>query len=207
MKEGKPLSTLKHVCWENANKVSQKQWMLELSNLCHCVQYPRKLTSRRFWSSRKEGKPLYQQKHVFIKWCGVSQKQWMLELSNLCHCVQHPRQLTNRHFWSSRNERKLLCNQKCVLTKYCEVSQTQWMLEDFEKMMLGICKQKWVLRKWCWVSQTQWMLDLSNLCHCVQHPGKLTSMHFWCSRKERKPLYQQKCVFIKCCGVLKNSEC
>ena len=49
MKESHFLS--KNVFWENAVGVSQKWWMLELSNLCHCVQHPWKLTSRNFWSS------------------------------------------------------------------------------------------------------------------------------------------------------------
>ena len=125
--------------------------MLELSNLCHCVQHPWKLTSRDYWTSRNERKPLSQLKHVFRKCSGVSQKWWMLELSKLCHCVQYPWKLTNRDFLSSRNERKPLCKQKCVLRKCCGVSQ-----------------------KW-------WMLELSNFCHCVQHPWKLTSRNFWSS--------------------------
>ena len=32
------------------------------------------------------------------------------------------------------------------------------------------------------VSQKWWMLELSSLCHCVQHPWKLTSGDFWSSR-------------------------
>ena len=47
--------------------ISQKQWMLELSNLCHCVQHHWKLTSRDFWSSRNERKPLSKQKQCFKK--------------------------------------------------------------------------------------------------------------------------------------------
>ena len=97
--------------------VSQKQWMLELSNLCHCVQHPWKLTSRDYWSSRNKRKPLSKQKCVLRKCCGVSQKWWMLELSNLCHCVQHPWKLTSRDFWSSRNESKLLSQQKMCFEK------------------------------------------------------------------------------------------
>ena len=93
---------------ENAVGVSQKWWMVELSNLCHCVQHPWKLTSRDFWSSRNERKPLSEQKCVLRKCCEVSQKWWMVELSNLCHCVQHPWKLTSRHDWSSRNKRKPL---------------------------------------------------------------------------------------------------
>ena len=152
--------------------VSQKQWMLELSNLCHCVQHPWKLTSSNYWSSRNERKPLSQLKHVFRKSSGVSQKQWMLEVSNLCHCVQHPWKLTSREFWSSRNESKLLPKKKNVF---------------WENV--------------CGVSQKQWMLELSNLCHCVQHPWKLTSSNYWSSRNERKPLSQLKHVLRKCCGV------
>ena len=117
MKESHFLS--KNVFWENAVEVSQKQCMLELSNLCHCVQHPWKLTSRDFWRSRNERKPLSKQKCVLRKCSKVSQKQCMLELSNLCHCVQYPWKLTSRDFWSSRNERKPLSKQKCVLRKCC----------------------------------------------------------------------------------------
>ena len=167
--------------------------MLELANLCHCVQYPWKLTSRDFWSSMNTRKPLCQQKCILSKCCRVSQKWWMLELSNLCHCVQYPWKLTSRDFWSSRNERKPLCQQKCVLSKCCRVSQKWWMLElsnlchclqhpwklttrDFSGALgtqwKPLCQQKCVLRKCCGVSQKWWMLELSNLCHCVQHPWK-----------------------------------
>ena len=100
-------------------------------NLCHCVQHLRKLTSRFFWSSRNERKPLSQQKCVLRKCCRVSQKQWMLELSNLCHCVQHLWKPTSRAFWNSRNKRKQLSKQKCVLRKCCRVSQKWWMLEQY----------------------------------------------------------------------------
>ena len=133
---------------------------------------PEKLPVRDFWSSRNTWKPLCQQKCVLRKYCRESQKWWVLELSNLCHCVQHPWKLTSRDFWSSRNEGKPLSKQaKCVLRKCCGVSQ-----------------------KW-------WILELSNLCHCVQHPWKLTSRDFWSSRNNRMPLCQQKCVLRKCCGV------
>ena len=119
--------------------VSQKWWMLELSNLCHHVQDLWKLTSRDFWSSRNERKPLSQQKCVLRKCCRVSQKQWMLELSNLCHRVQDLWKLTSRDFWSSRNERKPLSKQKYVLRKCCGVSQKQWMLfRTSENLLLEI---------------------------------------------------------------------
>ena len=87
--ERKPLSKQKCVLRKCCG-VSQKWWMLELSNFCHCVQHPWKLTTRDLWSSRNEWKPLSKQNHVLRKCCGVSQKWWMLELANLCHCVQHP---------------------------------------------------------------------------------------------------------------------
>ena len=140
--------------------MSQKQWMLELSNLCHCVQHPWKLTSKDFWSSRNDRKPLSKHKHVLRKCCGVSQKQWMLELSNLCHCFQHPWNLTSRDYWSSRSTRNPLSKLKHV-----------------------------VWRKFYGMSQKQWMLELSNLCHCVQHPWKLTSKDFWSSRNDKKATF------------------
>ena len=101
--EWQPLSKLKHVL-RKCSGVSQKWWMLELSNLCHYVQLPWKLTSGYFWSSRNDRKPLSQQKCVLRKCCGESQKWWVLELSNLWHCVQLLWKLTSRDFWSCRNE-------------------------------------------------------------------------------------------------------
>ena len=184
----------------------------------HCVQHPCKLSSRDFWSSRNNRKPLSQQKCVLRKCCGVSEKWWMLELSNLCHCVQHPWKLISRDFWSSRNNRKPLSKLKHVFWEnYSWVSQKQWMLElsnlchcvqhpciltsrDFwssRNNRKPLSQQKWVLRKCCGVSQKWWMLELSNLCHCVQHPCKLPSRDFWSSRNNRKPLSKLKHVFQK----------
>ena len=118
----KPLSKLQHV-FRTCSGVSQTQWMLGLSNLCHCVQHPWKLIARDFWSSRHERNPLLQQKCVLRKFCGEFQKQWMLELSNICHCVQHPWKLTASDLWSSRNDRNPLLQQKYVLRKCCGDSQ------------------------------------------------------------------------------------
>ena len=110
----KPLSKQKCILRKWC-RVSHKQWMLQPSYLCHCVQHPWKLTCRYFWSSSNKRKPLSKEKFILRKCCGVSHKQWMWELSNLCHCVQHPWKLTCRDFWSSRNKRKPLSKQKGVL--------------------------------------------------------------------------------------------
>ena len=134
--EKKSLSNVKHVL-RKCSGVSQNEWMVELSNLCHCVQHPWKLTSRDFWNTRNERKPLSKLKHVLRKCSGLSQKQWMLELWNLCHCVQHPWKLTCMDYWSSRNERKSLSKLKHVLRKCSGVSQKQWMVEPFKPLPLG----------------------------------------------------------------------
>ena len=137
---------------------------------------PWKLTSRDFWTSRNERKPLSKQKCVLRQCCRVSRKWWMLELSNHYQCVQHPWKLTSKDFWTSRNETKPLSMQKCVLRKCCGVAQ-----------------------KW-------WMLQLSKLCHCVQHPWTLTSRDFWSSRNERKTLSKQKCVLRNAVGYLRTCQ-
>ena len=72
---------------------------------------------------------------------------------------------TSGNFWGSRNEIKVLSMLKHVLRKCCGLSQ-----------------------KW-------WMLKLPSLCHCVQHPWKLTSRNFWGSRNESMALSKQKHVF------------
>ena len=148
--------------------MSDTWWKVELSNLYHCVQQPWKVIGREFWSSRYERKPVCHEKCVLRKYCGVCQKWWMLELSNLCHCVQHPWKLTHRDYWSSRNERKSLCQLKYVLRKYSGGFSGTW-----------------------------WMLEVSNLCHCVQHPCKVSGRNFRSSRNKRKPLFQQKMCFEK----------
>ena len=108
--------------WRKCYGEPQKQWMLELSNLCHCVQHPWDYTSRDFCRSRNESKQVFKQKCVLRKCCRVSQKWWVLELSNVCSYVYHPCKLPSRDFWSTRNKRKSLSKQKCV----------------FEKMLWGI---------------------------------------------------------------------
>ena len=108
---------------------NSKCW--ELSNLCHCVQHPWKLTGRDYWSSRNKRKPLSKLKHVFRKCSGVSQQQWVLKLSNLAIVFSTPENITSRDFWSYRNERKLTFWAKCVLRKCCRVSQKWWMLEQY----------------------------------------------------------------------------
>ena len=122
--------------WENAVGVSQKWWMLELSNLCHCVQHPWKLTSRVFWSSRNKEKSLSKLKHIFRKCSGVCQKLWKLELSNLFHCVQHPWKLTSRDYWSSRNKGKSLSMLKHIFRKCSGVSQNTVNARDFKHLPL-----------------------------------------------------------------------
>ena len=173
MKERHFLS--KNMCFRKCSRsISEHWWMLELSNLCHCVQHPWKLTSRDFWSSRNERKGTFSAKTcVLRKCCGVSQKWWMPELSNLCHCVQHPWKLTSRDDWSSRNKGKPLSKLKHVFRKCSGVSL--------------------------------WMLELSNFFHCVQHPWKLTSRDYWSSRNKGKSLSKLKHVFRKCSGVSQNT--
>ena len=133
--ERNPLSQHKCILWKCCG-VSQKQWMLELSNLCHCVQHPENWLVGITGALEMKESHFLELKHVFRKCSGVSQKQWMLELSNLCHCVQHPWKLTSRDFWSSRNERKPLSQQKCVLWKCCGVSQKWVNARDFKPLPL-----------------------------------------------------------------------
>ena len=60
----------------------------------------------------------------------------------------------------------------------------------------------------CGVSQKQWMPELSNLCHCVLHPWKLTSRDFWSSRNAKESHFLSKNVFWEnAVGYLRNSEC
>ena len=147
--------------------------MLELSNLCHCVQHPWKFNSRDFWSSRNMKESHYLSKNVI--WENAVEYPINSECQSfqtfLAIVFSTPENLIVVYFWSSRNKIKPLSKQKCIL------------------------------RKWCRVSHKQWMLEFSNLCHCVQHPWKLTCRDFWSSRNKRKPLSKQKCILRKWCRV------
>ena len=136
---------------------------------------PLKNYCRDFWSSQLKRKPLSQQKCVLRKCCMVSQKWYMLELSNLYHCVQ------------------MLWGISEIVLRKCWISE---MFDHFA-ILLSIL----VLRKCCRESRKWWVLELSNLCHCVQHPWKITGRDFWSSQLKRKPLSQQKCVLRKCCMI------
>ena len=173
-----PLSKLQHVLRKCCG-VSQKQWMLELSNLCHCVQHPWKLTSRDYWSSRNDSKSTFTAKMCFGKNAvGYLRTWWMLELSNLCHLCSAPSEnlLVEITGALGKNESHFL-QQKCVLGKCCGDSQ-----------------------KW-------WVLELSNLCHCVQHPGKLTARDFWSSWNEESHFLSKIVFWENAVGYLRNSEC
>ena len=162
-------------------------WMLNLPNLCHCVQQPWKITGSDFWSSRNESKPLSKQKCVFEKmlW-GIS------EMVNARASKSLP-MVTSSNSWSSRNERKALSKLKHVFRKCCRLYQKWWMLKipnlyhcvqypwkltswniwSSRNESKPLSMQKCVLRKCCRVSQEWWMPELSNLCHWVQQPWKL----------------------------------
>ena len=144
--------------------------MLELSNLCHCVQHPWKLTSRDFCLGTQESHFL-QLKHVSRKCSGVSQKQWILELSNFAIVFKTPENL-------------LVGISGALGTQESHFLSWNMFWENaMEYLRNGAC------------------LELSNLCHCVQHPWKLTGRDFWSSRNTRKPLSKLKHVLRKCCGV------
>ena len=207
--------------------VSQKWWMLELSNLCHCIQHPWKSTSRHFWSCKKQSKPLSMQKYVLWKCCGVSQKSMNARsFQTFAIVFSTPENILVGNSAELRNERKLLYKQKCVLRKWCGVSQKWWMLEipnichciqhpwkstsrhfwSCKKQSKPLSMQKYILWKCCGISQKWWMLEHSNLCHCVQHPWKLTNCHFGSFRNERKSICTLKQVWENAVRYLRNSE-
>ena len=124
-------------CWG----ISQIQWMLELSNICHCIQHLWKLTNRHFCSSRNERKPLSQLKMCFEK------IMWIISDNSECQSFQTfaivfstPENLLMGISGAARKESKA--------TLYAKIC--------FVKMLRGI-------------TDTWWMQQLSNLCHCVQH--------------------------------------
>ena len=53
-----------------------------------------------------------------------------------------------------------------------------------------------------YLSNSECARAVSNLCHWVQHPWKLTGRDFWSTRNKGKPLYKEKCVLTKCCWAI-----
>ena len=148
--------------------------MLELSNLCHCVQHPWKLTSRDFWSSRNKESHFLSKNVFWRNAVGYLRNGECWELSNLCHCVQHPENLLvgisgalgtkESHFLS------------------CGVSQKCRAFKPLSKCCRDFC-----------ISEMVNEYELSNLCHCVQHPWKLTSRDFWSSRNKESHFLSKMC--------------
>ena len=102
--------------------------MLELSNFCHCVQHPWKLTGRDFWSSRNERKPLSKLQHVLRKCSRVSQKWWVLELSNVCHCDSTPENLLVEISGAPGTKESHLLSKTCFQNMQWSMSEW-WVLE------------------------------------------------------------------------------
>ena len=107
---------------ESHSRVSQKQWMLELWNLCHCVQHPWKLTNKDFWSSRNDRKSLSKQK----LW-GISEMVNATAFKPVPLCSAPLKTLVeiSGALWTSESHFLL----KHVFQKCSRVSQKQWMLE------------------------------------------------------------------------------
>ena len=79
-------------------RVSQKWWMLELANLCHCVQYPSHLLVGIFLELSEWQKATLSAKMCFEKMLQGISGMVNARACNLCHCVQYPSTLTSRHF-------------------------------------------------------------------------------------------------------------
>ena len=90
--------------WENAVEYLRHMVNARAFKPCHCVQHPWKLTSRDFWSSRNEWKPL--SRNVFWENAVEYLRKWCYSFQTFAIVFQHPWKLTSR--WSSRNEKKPL---------------------------------------------------------------------------------------------------
>ena len=102
--------------------------MLELSNLCHCIQHPWKLTSRDVWNSRNERKPLSMQKFVFRKCSEVSQTQWMLEFQTFAIVFSTPENLLVG-ISGALEMKEIHFLRKKIWRKWSGISLKQWMIE------------------------------------------------------------------------------
>ena len=115
----RPLSKLKQI-FKNCSGVSQKCWMLELSNFPIVFSTPDNLLvgiTRALGTKESH----FLSKNMF--WgsvVGYIRNGKCYKHSNLCHCVQHPWQHTNRDYWSSKNKRKPLPKLKYDLIKWRE---------------------------------------------------------------------------------------
>ena len=135
-----------------------------------------------------------------------------------------PLKLTCSNFWSSRNKRKQLPKQNCVLRKCC-LGPPKWLMLELsilcivfsnpDNLLVGITgtlgtKEIYFLSKNVfWGSVVGYLRN--GECYGFQTFAivfstfeKLTWWDFWSSRNKRKQLPKQKCVLIKCSGVLQK---
>ena len=168
----------KNVCLRKCCVISQKWWMLELSNLCHCVQHPWKLTNRDYWSPRNKGKQLSKLTHVFRKCSGASQNTVKAgAFKPLSIVFSTTENFTSRDSWSSRNKGKSLSKLKHVFRKCFGVSQNTVNARAFKPFAI-----------------------------VFSTPENLLVWDFWSSRNERKPLPKLKHVFWEnAVGVSQNT--
>ena len=105
-----------------------------------------------------------------------------------------------------------------LINSECESIQTfSIVFSTPENLLVGISgllgtkksqflRKKCVLRKCCGISQKWWMLELSNLCHCVQHPWTLISRNFWSSRKKESHFLSKNVFCENAVEYLRNGE-
>ena len=173
--------------------VSQKWWILELSNLIHWVQHPWKLTSRSFWSSRNKTKLLSKQK------CDLWKCHWYL-WNGECYSFQTLAIVFNTHenllvgisgalvMNENHSLRKKMCFEKMLWGTsemvnartfnpflLCSAPMNTYLctLWSSRNKIKPLSRQKCDFRKCCGVSQKWWMVGLTNICHCVQPPENL----------------------------------
>ena len=140
--------------WQNAVEYLSREWVLELSNLCNCVQHPWKLTGRDFWSSRNKGKPLYKEKCVWQEMLlGYLRNGECWERSNLCNCVHLPENLLVGISGVLGMKESHILSPKCVLRKCCGVSQKWWIAR-------AVCKSSLLWYWWGSIAQSRFICQV-----------------------------------------------
>ena len=136
------------------------------------------------------------------RWChAASWVQILHSIASLCNCIQISHLTTSlmEHYFNIKCTCSNFWNFSCWKLYTPFVYYIQYNYLSFWNSLL------YVFLGWGYVCQLIFLYDLSqglsHLCHCVQHPWKLTIRDFWSCRNMKKPLSHQKYVLRTCSGV------
>ena len=170
--------------------------MLELSNLCHYVQHPWKLTSREYWSSRNKRKPLSQQK------CVVEEMLWGISERVIARALCKSSLLWYQGGPLAKigSSAQVLCSGMQIISTLVHGSRSISQSRLICQVLCSGMEVISALVMGCPLAQVG--SSAKFVCSYSWHFCSGTRGDFWSSRNKRKPLSKLKCVLRKCCEVI-----